>query len=389
MNFHEYQAKNILESYGVSVPEFAVAGTVQELIECIDRLRLSEAVLKIQVHAGGRGKGGGVQFARSPAEIVAKGKELLGMRLINAQTGPGGVVAHKLLISKPLEIANEYYVSALIDRSRGTPLLIVSAEGGMEIEEIAQTRPEKIMKIPFSFDGRLRSYHRVAIAKFLGWHGEEARAGTELIQSLARAFVETDASLLEINPLVRTKEGAFFALDAKLSVDDNALFRHKDFGVLFDPTQVSRGEAQAREYDLAYIAMEGDIGCMVNGAGLAMATMDIIQLLGGRPANFLDVGGSASKERVAEGFRIILSDPKVRVILINIFGGIMNCATIAAGVLQAAEEQKIDFPLVVRLEGTHAEEGRALFQKSRFPIHSATTLQEAAEFSVKAAKRSA
>lgn len=386
MNTHEYQAKEILKSYGIPVPEFAVASNLEELEEIVNRLKLVEAVLKIQVHAGGRGKGGGVQFAKTKEDILKKGVALLGMKLINEQTGPEGVVAHKILIGKPLDIAKEYYLGILIDRSRAVPLFILSPEGGMEIEEIAVKHPEKILKMPFSFDGRLRAYQILQMVQFMGWKGEEAKEGAKIIQNLARAFLEKDASLLEINPLIQTKEGNIVALDAKLSIDDNALFRQKEIAKMYDPTQISPQEADAKEYDLAYIAMDGNIGCMVNGAGLAMATMDIIKLCGGMPANFLDVGGGATKEKVAEGFRIILSDPKVSAILVNIFGGIMNCATIAEGVLHAAAEEKVQVPIIVRLEGTHAEEGRKIFQESGVSILSAKNLQEAAEFAVKAAK---
>src|SRR3990167_3575991 len=311
MNVHEYQAKELLKRYGVPIPEFAIASSVEELTQIVDRLQLDQAVLKIQVHAGGRGKAGGVQFAKSKPEIIQKGKALLGFKLVNEQTGPEGVIAHKILIGKPLDIDKEYYIGALIDRSQGVPLLIASPEGGMEIEEIAVKCPEKILKVPFSFDGRVRAYQLVRICKFMGWKGEEAKEGAKLIQGLARCFIETDASLLEINPLIRTKEGKIIALDAKLSIDDNALFRQPEIAKMYDATQLIHQEADAKAYDLAYIAMEGNIGCMVNGAGLAMATMDIIKLFGGMPSNFLDVGGGATKEKVAEGFRIILSDPKV------------------------------------------------------------------------------
>ncbi|MBI3900756.1 MAG: ADP-forming succinate--CoA ligase subunit beta [Chlamydiia bacterium] len=386
MNVHEYQAKEILQRYGVPVPEFAVVSQVEELKRAVDLLQLSQAVLKIQVHAGGRGKAGGVQFAKTKEEILQKGKALLGFKLVNAQTGPEGVIAHKILVGKPIDIAKEYYVGALIDRTQGVPLLIVSPEGGMEIEEIAVKYPEKILKVPISFDGKVRSYQLVQICKFMGWKGEEAKEGAKVIQGLARCFIEKDASLLEINPLVKTKEGKIVALDAKLAIDDNALFRQQEIAKMMDLTQISPQEASAKEHDLAYIAMEGNIGCMVNGAGLAMATMDIIKLFGGTPANFLDVGGSATKEKVAEGFQIILSDPKVKAIFVNIFGGIMNCATIAHGVLHAAAKLKVQIPLIVRLEGTHAEEGRKVFQESGMKILSAKTLQEGAELAVQSAK---
>jgi succinyl-CoA synthetase beta subunit len=379
MNTHEYQAKEILGRYGVPIPPFAVAKTVEEAKEAAQRLHLEEAVLKIQVHAGGRGKAGGVKFAKSQEEIAEVAKKLIGMKMVNQQTGPEGVIAHQVLISQPVSIAKEYYIGALVDRAQATPLLIASPEGGMEIEEIAHKMPEKILKMPFAFDGKLRSYQLLKLTRFMGWSGDVAKQGAKLAQALAKAFIETDASLLEINPLVLTPQQQLIALDAKLSIDDNALFRHPDINAFYDASQVSHQEAAAKKYDLAYIAMQGDIGCMVNGAGLAMATMDIIKLHGGNPANFLDVGGSATKEKVSEGFRIILSDPKVKAILVNIFGGIMSCKTIAEGVIAAAKELHVKVPIVVRLEGSHVEEGKKLFKESGLKITAARDLNEAAK----------
>lgn len=387
MNLHEFQAKKILKKFSIPVPDFGVASSVEEARKIATELHLDKAVLKIQVHAGGRGKAGGVKFAKSKEEIALIAKELIGMKMVNQQTGPDGVVAKKVLISKPLEIEKEYYISAVMDRDRAVPLLIASPEGGMEIEEIAHKTPEKILKLPFSFDGKLRSYQILRLCKFMGWTGDIAKKGAQLAQNLAKCFIETDASLLEINPLVKTSDGEIYALDAKLSIDDNALFRQSEILSFYDPTQVSSQEAAAKEFDLAYIAMHGNIGCMVNGAGLAMATMDIIQLYGGAPANFLDVGGGASKEKVAEGFKIILSDSKVKAILVNIFGGIMNCAVLAEGVIHAAKEQKIQVPIVVRMEGTNVEEGKRLFKESHLKVATAENLKQAAEFAVAAAKR--
>lgn len=386
MNLHEYQAKEILKKYGVPIPPFGVASNGEEAKRVAEKLHLNEAVLKIQVHAGGRGKAGGVKFAKSKEEIAQIAKALIGMKMVNQQTGPEGVIAHQILISKPAEIAKEYYLGALVDRERATPLLIASAEGGVEIEEIAQKAPEKILQMPFSFEGKLRSYQLLRLCKFMGWKEAVAKQGIQLAQALAKCFIETDASLLEINPLVLTPQNELLALDAKLAIDDNALFRQKEIASCYDPSQGSQQEAQAKQFDLAYIAMGGNIGCMVNGAGLAMATMDIIQLFGGAPANFLDVGGGASKEKVAEGFKIILSDPKVKAILVNIFGGIMNCATLAQGVIHAAQEQQIKVPIVVRMEGTNVEEGKRLLKESRLKITTADDLQKAAEFAVRAVK---
>ncbi|MBU6383879.1 MAG: ADP-forming succinate--CoA ligase subunit beta [Verrucomicrobia bacterium] len=386
MNLHEYQAKKILKRYGIPIPEFGVAASVEEAKRVVDELKLEQAVLKIQVHAGGRGKAGGVKFAKSKKEILEVAKTLIGMKMVNQQTGPSGVVAKKVLLSKPIDIAKEYYIGALVDRDRATPILIASPEGGMEIEEVAAKSPEKILKMPFAFNGHLRSYQLLRLTKFMGWSGDVAKQGAMLAQGLAKCFMDTDASLLEINPLVLTPQKEIVALDAKLSIDDNALFRQSELLSFYDPSQVSAQEAAAKEFDLAYIAMHGQIGCMVNGAGLAMATMDIIQLYGGSPANFLDVGGGASKEKVAEGFRIILSDPNVKAILVNIFGGIMNCATLAQGVIHAAKEQKIQIPIVVRMEGTNVEEGKRLFKESHLKITTAKDLKEAAELAVQAVK---
>lgn len=387
MNLHEFQAKKILKRYGIPIPDFGVASSIEEAKRIAEDLNLDKAVIKIQVHAGGRGKAGGVKFAKSRSEIAQIAKTLIGMKMVNQQTGPDGVIAHQVLITKPVDIAKEYYIGAVIDRNRAVPLLIASPEGGMEIEEIAHKTPEKILQMPFGFDGKLRSFQILRLCKFMGWHGEEAKRGAQIAIGLCKCFIETDASLVEINPLVKTPQGEILALDAKLSIDDNALFRQSEIVSFYDATQVSPQEAAAKEYDLAYIAMHGNIGCMVNGAGLAMSTMDIIQLYGGSPANFLDVGGGASKEKVAEGFRIILSDPKVKAILVNIFGGIMNCATIAEGVIYAAKEQHIKIPIVVRLEGTNVEEGRRLFKESHLKIGTAENLQKAAELAVQASKR--
>lgn len=386
MNLHEYQAKKILKKYGLPIPEFGVASSSQEARRVVDDLRLDEAVVKIQVHAGGRGKAGGVKFAKNREEIVEVAKKLIGMKMVNLQTGPEGVVAHKVLISKPVDIAKEFYLGAVMDRERAMPILIASPEGGMEIEEIAHKTPEKILKLPFGSDGKLRGYQLLRLTKFMGWKGKVAKQGAMIAQELAKCFMDVDAALLEINPLVLTKEDELVLLDAKLSIDDNALFRHKEIAEMYDATQVSPQEAAAKKFDLAYIAMHGEIGCMVNGAGLAMATMDIIKLLGGSPANFLDVGGSATKEKVSEGFKIILSDPHVKAIMVNIFGGIMNCATLAEGVVHACKEQQVKVPVVVRMEGTNVDEGKRILKTSGLKILSAEDFKKAAELAVEAAR---
>ncbi|MEM8727488.1 MAG: ADP-forming succinate--CoA ligase subunit beta [Chlamydiota bacterium] len=386
MDLHEYQAKEILKRYGLPIPAFGVATSPIEAKRVVRELGLEEAVVKIQVHAGGRGKAGGVKFAKSKDEIVATAEKLIGMKMVNHQTGPQGVIAHKVLITKPVDIAKEYYLGAIIDRERALPILIASPEGGMEIEMIAAKTPEKILKLPMGLDGTVRPYHLLRLANFMGWKGATATEGMKVAASVAQAFIETDSSLLEINPLVETDRGDIRAIDAKLSIDDNALFRQKEIAVYYDPSQVSPNEVVAKEHHLAYISLAGNIGCMVNGAGLAMSTMDIIKYYGGAPANFLDVGGGATKEKVTAGFKIIVADENVQAILVNIFGGIMNCATIAEGVIAASKELRIKIPVVVRLEGTNVEEGRRLLRQSGIEIIAAEGMADAAKKGVDAAK---
>ncbi len=386
MDTHEYQAKEILRQYEMPIPEFGVASTPAEAEQVVQYLGLKDAVVKIQVHAGGRGKAGGVKFAKGKDEIVKMAKKLIGMKMVNNQTGPQGIVAHKVLITNPVDISKEYYLGAIIDRDHAMPILIASPEGGMAIEEVAEKTPEKILKLPIGLDGSVKPYHLLRLANFMGWKGETAKKGMRATASLAKAFIDTDASLLEINPLVETVDGKIWAIDAKLSVDDNALFRQKEISSFYDASQVSENEVAAKEHDLAYISLEGNIGCMVNGAGLAMSTMDIIHYYGGKPANFLDVGGGAGKEKVAAGFKIILSDPNVKVILVNIFGGIMNCATIAEGIIAASKELSIEVPLIIRLEGTNVEQGRKILEESELKIILANGMADAAEKAVAALK---
>ncbi len=385
MNIHEFQAKWILKKYGITITDFAVASNIKEVEEAILSLGLNSAVVKIQVHAGGRGRAGGVKLAKDRQEILNYSKQLLGMKMVNNQTGPEGVIAEKILISAITDFSKEYYIGAIIDRDKAQATLIASPEGGMEIEEVARTHPDKILTLPIGLDGKIRQYRLLKLAKFMGWKGETARQGLQLAANLARAFIETDASLLEINPLVETDQGNLIALDAKLSIDENALYRQPEIASFYDPTQISSYEVAAKKFDLAYVALDGEIGCMVNGAGLAMATMDLIYLHGGKPANFLDVGGGASKEKVAEGFKILLSDPHVKAILVNIFGGIMSCATLAAGIIDATKQQGINVPLVVRMEGTNVEEGRKMLADSRLNIIIANDLTEAAKKAVQSA----
>ncbi|GAB4225835.1 MAG: ADP-forming succinate--CoA ligase subunit beta [Chlamydiales bacterium] len=386
MNLHEYQAKNILKRYGIPVPEALIVSSVEEARAGLAEKDWNRGVIKVQVHAGGRGKAGGVQFGNTRDEILTHVENLLGLKVVNNQTGPEGMVADKVLISPPVSIKKEYYLGAVIDRKRGQAMIVGSPEGGMEIEEIAQTKPERLTAIPIQLNGSLRTYHLIQLAKVMGWEWNRNNPALKIARELAKAFVETDASLLEINPLVETVEGNFTALDAKLSVDDNALFRQGEIAQYYDPSQVPLPERKANRFELAYIAMEGNIGCMVNGAGLAMATMDIIKHYGGTPANFLDVGGGADRDKVAAAFKIILSDPHVKAILINIFGGIMNCGTLADGIVAAAGEQQIGVPLIVRMEGTNVDEGKRILRESKLNIITADDLTDAAQKAVNAAK---
>lgn len=387
MNTHEYQAKIVLRKYGIPIPEFVIVSNMSEVQDAIAEMGLEKAVLKVQVHAGGRGKAGGVKLVQSPEEILEQAEKMLQMCIINNQTGLEGVVAYQLMISPLIDYVKEYYIGAIIDRQEGQAVLIVSPEGGMDIEDIAAKFPHRLLKTPIPLTGKLRSYQLTQIGKFMGWKGKILEQGKTILSSLAKAFVETDASLLEINPLVETTEGFLLALDAKLSIDDNALFRQPFLQGFYDPTQVTKYEAQAKDFDLAYVALNGEIGCMVNGAGLAMATMDIIHHYGGNPANFLDVGGGASQEKVAEGFKIILSDPKVKAIFVNIFGGIMNCATLASGIVAAARELQPRVPIVVRMEGTNVEEGKEILAHSGLKIEVVDSFSGAAQQVVALSKR--
>lgn len=384
MHIHEFQAKKIFEKYHIPVPRYAVASNEQEVKEAIDRLRFKEAVLKVQVHAGGRGKAGGVKFAKTPDEIFLLSQKLIGMKMVNDQTGPKGVYAEKILITEPVNIKKEYYLAAAIDRKLGVPMIIASREGGVEIEEVAKKVPGKILKFPIAITGKIRNYQLLEIAKFMHWEGETRRQGISIIKSLVDILLDTDSLLIEINPLVETSRGDLFALDAKCTIDDNALYRQKEIASWYDPYQHSQNEVIAQKYNLAYVGLEGNIGCMVNGAGLAMATMDIIHYYGGEPANFLDVGGGASREKVAQGFRIILMDPNVKSIFVNIFGGIMDCAILAAGIVDATREDHVSIPLVVRLEGTHVKEGKAILQESGLNIITADSMDDGAKKAINA-----
>lgn len=386
MNIHEYQAKDYLKKFNLPVKAYVVVDKADQVQEAIESLGIKEAIVKAQVHAGGRGKAGGVKAAKNPDDIHAAAKAILGMKIVNNQTGKEGIIASKVLIAPLLSYSKETYLGIIVDRKRAKVTIIASPEGGMDIEEIAEKYPDKIASFPVENDGKVRSYHLLELAKFMGWKGKTASQGKAIVQSLAKAFFAADASLLEINPFVETEEGDLILLDAKLSLDENALFRHPDLNEYYDPTQLPETEARARAYDLAYVALDGTIGCMVNGAGLAMGTMDIIHYYGGSPANFLDVGGGASEEKVAEGFRIIMADKNVKAIFVNIFGGIMNCQTMAAGIIAAVKQEKLHIPLIVRLEGTNVKEGKAMLKESGLDIIIADSLADGAKKAVHAAE---
>ena len=389
MNIHEYQAKQVLGSFGVSVPRGFVAFSADEAVAAAEKLGGPVWVVKAQIHAGGRGKGGGVKVVKSIDEVRAEATRMLGMTLVTHQTGPEGKEVGRVYIEEGSDIARELYLSALVDRATSRVSFIASTEGGMDIEEVAEKTPEKILTINVDPASGISGHHGRQIAFALGLEGEQVKQANALIANLYQAFVEKDMSLLEINPLVVTGAGDLICLDAKVNFDSNALYRQKDIVELRDLAEEDPAEIEASKFDLSYIKLDGKIGCMVNGAGLAMATMDIIKLYGSEPANFLDVGGGATKEKVTEAFKIILSDDNVEGILVNIFGGIMRCDIIAEGVVAAAKELSLDVPLVVRLEGTNVDEGKEIMANSGLPIIAADDLNDAAEKIVAAVKEAA
>jgi len=389
MNIHEYQAKELLGGFGVAVPRGGVAYTPDEAVKVAEELGGNVWVVKAQIHAGGRGKGGGVKIAKSTDEVRRLAGDMIGMTLVTHQTGPAGREVGRVYVEEGCDIARELYLGILIDRATSRVTVMASTEGGMEIEEVAAKTPEKILTIALDPVTGLQPFHARKIAFGLGLEGDQIRSAMKFLTAMYKAFVDLDASVVEINPLVVTGAGDVVALDAKMNFDDNALFRHKDIEELRDESEEDPTELEAAKFDLNYVKLDGNIGCMVNGAGLAMATMDIIKLYGGEPANFLDVGGGASRERVAAAFKLILSDPNVEGLLINIFGGIMRCDVIAEGVVAAAREVSLTVPLVVRLAGTNVELGKTILEKSGLPIIAADDLADAAEKAVKAAKESA
>jgi len=389
MNIHEHQAKALLAKYGVSVPNGHVAFSVDEAVAAAGELPGPVYVVKAQIHAGGRGKGGGVKVVKSVDEVRAASEAMLGMNLITHQTGPGGKEVGRLYVEDGCDIARELYLSMIVDRGTSRVAIMASTEGGMDIEEVAASTPEKIITVFVDPITGLQAFHARQIAFALGLEGKQVGSAVKLISALYKAFLDTDASLVEINPLVVTGAGDVIALDAKMNFDDNSLYRHQDIEAMRDPTEEDPAELEAAEAELNYIKLDGDIGCMVNGAGLAMATMDIIKLNGGEPANFLDVGGGATKERVTLAFKIILSDENVAGILVNIFGGIMRCDVIAEGVVAAARELGLTKPLVVRLEGTNVELGKQIMAESGLAIIPADDLGDAAQKIVQAVKEAA
>ncbi len=386
MKIHEYQAKEILRAFGVPVPESKIAYTVAEAEKVAQEIGLP-VVVKAQIHAGGRGKGGGVKFAPTMDEVKKYADDILGMTLITHQTGEEGKLVKKILIEKASNIERELYAGVVLDRATSSVTFMVSTEGGMEIEKVAEETPEKIVKVSVDTAVGLQSFQARQMAFTLNLTGDAFKNGVRFFMALYKAYVGTDASLFEINPLVVTKEGDVLALDAKANFDDNALYRHKNIVEMRDLDEEEPLETEADKFGLNYIKLDGNIGCMVNGAGLAMATMDIIKLTGGEPANFLDVGGSASAETVENGFRIILSDKNVKAVLINIFGGIVRCDRVANGVIQAIKNIDTKVPIVVRLQGTNAEEGKKLLDESGMNVIAATELKDAAEKVVATLKR--
>jgi succinyl-CoA synthetase beta subunit len=386
MNIHEHQAKGILKKFGASVPEGVYALTVEDLLEKVKKLNTSKYVLKAQIHAGGRGKAGGVKILDNIEDLESEARKLLGKTLVTHQTGPEGREVKRLYVEESSNIDKEFYLSCLVDRASSKIAFISSDQGGMDIEEVAAKTPEKIITTKVELEEEISNKDCENILKIFNLNDEAKSEVIKLLKSIYKMFISTDANMVEINPLILTKENKIMCLDAKVNFDDNALFRHPEITELRDLNEEDPAEIEASKHDLAYIKLDGSIGCMVNGAGLAMATMDIIKLYGSEPANFLDVGGGASKEKVSAAFKIILSDKNVKGILINIFGGIMRCDVLAQGVVDAAKEMKINVPLVVRLAGTNFKEGKEILDNSGLKLISAENLDDAAKKIVEAIK---
>ena len=393
MNIHEYQAKELLQKFGVATPRGRAALTPAEAEQAARELGGSELVVKAQVHAGGRGKGtfkngfkGGVHLCKTPQEAREIAGKMLGQTLVTHQTGPAGRVVNKVLVAESVEIAREIYFAILLDRATAAPLIVASTEGGVEIETVAARTPEKIIREPIDPLAGLQPFQTRKLAKQLAFEPAQAKAAAKLFDGLFLTFIGLDCSMVEVNPLVVTKSGEVLALDAKFSFDDNALFRHPEVAAMRDTAEEDPREVEASRHDLNYIGLDGNIACLVNGAGLAMATMDIIKFYGGSPANFLDVGGGATEEQVTDAFKILIADEHVKAILVNIFGGIMKCDVIAQGIINAVKAVKLPVPLVVRLEGTNVEAGKKLIAESGLPVITADDLGDAAQKAVEAAK---
>jgi len=382
MKIHEYQAKALLSKFGVPVPRGHVAFDMYEARAAAEKLSTPVVVVKAQIHAGGRGKAGGVKLAKSPDEASALADKMLGMTLVTPQTGPEGRVVRRLLIEEGLEIKRELYLSLLVDRAVGAPVFMASAAGGMEIEEVAKETPDAIIRQKIDPAAGFQPFHARKLAFGLGLSPELVSVAVPFLQSVYRAFMEMDASLLEINPLIVTGSGRLVSLDAKVQLDDNALFRHPDYAELRDLNEETPLEVEASKFKLNYIKLDGNIACMVNGAGLAMATMDIIKLSGGSPANFLDVGGGASEEQIKNAFRILLIDPNVKAVFVNIFGGILRCDVLATGIVNAAKELNFNVPVVVRMEGTNVQQGQAILKDSGFNFIVAQGMKDGAQKAV-------
>ena len=378
MKIHEFQAKKILKKYKVPIPRGEVAKTPAKAQKVAEKLG-GKVVVKAQIHAGGRGKGGGVKVVANPAEALEAGKQIIGMNLVTHQTGPEGQKVKQVLIEEGLDVVKELYVGIVVDRAQAAPVIMVSEAGGMDIEEIAATSPEKILKVAVDPSTGFMGFHARKLSFGLGFGKDLMKQAFGLFSQLYTIFVEKDATLVEINPLVITRDNRLIALDAKMTFDDDALFRHPDIAKLYDEDELDPLEVEASGHKLNYIKLDGNVGCMVNGAGLAMATMDIIKLAGGSPANFLDVGGGASAEQVENAFRILLADKNVKVVLINIFGGILRCDRVATGMVEAAKKVDLSLPMVVRLEGTNVEEGRKILRDSGLKFEVATDFRDAAE----------
>ncbi len=378
LKIHEYQAKSVLARFGVPVPRGGMATNPAQARDIASRLPTQSSVVKAQIHAGGRGKGGGVKLAKSPEEAESLAKKIIGMTLVTHQTGPEGRQVSRVLIEEGVAIERELYLSIIIDRTRKAPVVIASPAGGMDIEEVATSTPEQIFRVTLNHATGVIPFQARKLAFGMGLNGTQANVFVSLLQSVYKAFIDTDASLIEINPLIVTGDGDLLALDAKVSFDDNALYRHKDLQEFRDLSEEDPLEVEASQYSLNYIRLDGNIGCMVNGAGLAMATMDIIKLSGGEPANFLDVGGGANVDQIKNAFRILVADTNVKAVLINIFGGILRCDVLSKGVIAAVTELSVDLPIVVRMEGTNVDVGRQLLEKSNLNFSTANSMAEAA-----------